>query len=251
MECRHCGAENTDQARFCQACGKSFAPESKSCGNCGAVNSGTAVYCINCGKALEPIATPAALWSSSGTKVPEEVKTLDPPAAKSTRSATPSTGDTADHKVAALCIWAVHLGGRRDPARGRHFFLHELRRRDQCEPPRGRPGRWRKKSPGGNHLLCDVHFLCEAGQALLVEEIKWRRLPQVTSPATWCAAGASSRLDTQLRTHEPIAQELRTPLLDRMNQRPRAKARFGNSPMLKNRRYLRADSFFRPGRADR
>lgn len=107
MECRHCGAENTDQARFCQACGKSFAPESKSCGNCGAVNSGTAVYCINCGKALEPIATPAALWSSSGTKVPEEVKTLDPPAAKSTRSATPSTGDTADHKVAALCIWAV------------------------------------------------------------------------------------------------------------------------------------------------
>jgi len=57
--------------------------------------------------------------------------------------------------------------------------------------------------------------------------------------------------DRAIIANEPIKQELRTPLLDRMNQRPRAKARFGNSPMLKNRRYLRADSFFRPGRADR
>ena len=60
MNCRHCGAQNTDEARFCEACGKSLAPQSRTCGACGAVNIEAAKFCVACGQSLDAPVTPPA-----------------------------------------------------------------------------------------------------------------------------------------------------------------------------------------------
>lgn len=54
MTCDHCGASSPDDARFCQTCGNSLAPQPRTCPACGTSNSETAAFCSNCGSGLGP-----------------------------------------------------------------------------------------------------------------------------------------------------------------------------------------------------
>ena len=62
MVCPHCGATNSEQARFCVECGQ---PLPRACPNCGAINPPGARFCNQCGFALagaptRPATSPAA-----------------------------------------------------------------------------------------------------------------------------------------------------------------------------------------------
>ena len=102
MNCQHCGAENSDQARFCQTCGKSLTPVSRTCAACGAVNTETAKFCVSCGQAMELPAAPAALPASIPPPVPPP-----PPVAAPPLAANPAAAPAGGHKIAALCIFVV------------------------------------------------------------------------------------------------------------------------------------------------
>ena len=103
VNCRHCGAENGDQARFCQNCGKNLAPEPQVCAACGVGNSSDARFCTGCGARLE---------AAGGT--PDQA-TLGPVAAPAPAAPTPPRTPQADpvprhsaaNKIAAICIWLV------------------------------------------------------------------------------------------------------------------------------------------------
>lgn len=53
MKCPHCGAENPSNAKYCQACGKSFY-SMKTCPKCGQQTPSDGKYCIHCQAKLAP-----------------------------------------------------------------------------------------------------------------------------------------------------------------------------------------------------
>ena len=59
MQCKQCGIENKDSAKFCKACGASLretpVQTSNFCPACGTENSVKAVYCKSCGEKLQSI----------------------------------------------------------------------------------------------------------------------------------------------------------------------------------------------------
>lgn len=57
MRCRQCGAENSDQAKFCTKCGNKL-PTTIICPGCGAENASTGKFCRNCGRPLECLESP-------------------------------------------------------------------------------------------------------------------------------------------------------------------------------------------------
>lgn len=73
IKCQYCGAENPDNSKFCNKCGKPI-PEkeqekkSRFCGQCGAENLAEAKFCKACGAELEPIpsSSPKPKRSDSG-----------------------------------------------------------------------------------------------------------------------------------------------------------------------------------------
>src|SRR5215467_788447 len=63
MNCRTCGHENPDGAKFCNECA---APLAARCLNCGTLNAGGSKFCNEC---AAPLATDS---QSSATKTPEQ-----------------------------------------------------------------------------------------------------------------------------------------------------------------------------------
>lgn len=112
MTCGHCGGSNLDSARFCQACGKSLAPEPRACPACGTINTETAAFCSACGsrldsKASSPPPPPAAPPTAPPLPDPKGSKPVGetiPPAIPAPKSAPDRSG-----KVIAVILWFFAL----------------------------------------------------------------------------------------------------------------------------------------------
>lgn len=92
MICPSCGADNPDDARFCQNCGASTAPAppaERRCESCGAANASDAKFCTVCGK-------PMAASSRDGAAA----KHLETP---------PLTPKPPWHRPLAIFLWVVAL----------------------------------------------------------------------------------------------------------------------------------------------
>jgi hypothetical protein len=106
VNCRHCGAENNDQARFCQNCGKGLAPEPRICIACHVSNSPDARFCTGCGASLEAAGgTPGRATQYPVISAPAPAPPVPKPPL--TPRADPVPGHSAGNKVAAICIWIV------------------------------------------------------------------------------------------------------------------------------------------------
>ncbi len=96
MKCGDCGLENSDEAQFCEGCGKRLIVEPKTCAACGIADRDTAKFCVSCGKSLEP-----ALLKGE----PEAAATAVTGTAKTIKPVTVPPPRTGGHKIAAICIW--------------------------------------------------------------------------------------------------------------------------------------------------
>lgn len=85
MQCKQCGIENKDSAKFCKACGASLretpVQTSNFCPACGTENSVKAVYCKSCGEKLqsiEPISDAVLETSSNADELQQSEQITEP-----------------------------------------------------------------------------------------------------------------------------------------------------------------------------
>lgn len=84
MNCKKCGFENEDGAKFCGKCGSPLIAETKVCESCGSPLSEEAKFCVNCGspsesqKTATPTEDTATQKESEAETQPQKAEALSP-----------------------------------------------------------------------------------------------------------------------------------------------------------------------------